>query len=222
MSETWVVTVPVAVARLVVASRWAAGIDHNGPKTDPLGSYIRAVNSKWARGLRFSTTDDLNGLREPIDALLAELTEDGVRASVLKPVEEFASELEKFARLLFQEEQEELQRAQKRAEDLTASDRRWRTKRREKTMGGQIENGRTKVLMEICEDYGLDYKDPQLMAALISAFHSGAYKIREVVADVGVIEPVVFSEEWLAKRRNRDARYFADAHAAVQAKQAAS
>lgn len=68
------VVVPVAVARAVVNSQWAATVppDASASQKQIYARYAQAVEKVWARKIRYADADHLRQLREPITALLAE------------------------------------------------------------------------------------------------------------------------------------------------------
>lgn len=202
------ITIPVTVARAVTASQWAMA----HPASDPAHEvYDQAARSRYWRKRSYLTAEDLRLLLEPIDAVLSEMRAASARATTLRPVEEFATVLRQAAeRQAEADDRQKRENAEKAAATLEQA-RVNRRRRRETTMSGLIESGRQRALREICQDYGLEQVNPQIMAGLVAAYHAGVHHYRQVIDGVTYADPQVVPAEQVDALMRRDKALFADA-----------
>lgn len=168
-------------ARLILESVWYQGQDATVTETGYLDSIRQAATSKYRHDLRISSMVQVESILSIVDPVLDELQATGVKATTTQPLLDMKNDVTRHVEYIKRREaQEAKEKKEKEALDAD-SNRRWATEHREETLSLYVENGRGAQFRQICEDYGLNYKDVQIRAALIAAFHVGANNFQNAV-----------------------------------------
>jgi DNA-binding FrmR family transcriptional regulator len=202
------ITISLPVARAVVATPWMAMKERGAGASARQRFATISARPRQQRCRTFSLSD-ASVTQSLLEGVQAAVEANRNSAQVLEPLQEVAAALEQALEDIAANEAREAVKAAEQSQQ-------WRKERGQRPLSLSVEMNMRSELRATAEIYGLDFKDPQIRAAMIAAFRTGARELHDRTEVLLFRELEPFTDEDQKRHVENNQRLFAKAEAAVE------